>query len=260
MDTAQDTTPDEEKRFVCTKCGEEKLVGQFYRDKSRKGHDSQCKQCISLYQKQRRAANPDRARAHNVKNYARHQEARRAYAKKYRAKHPEQIKAANAKWQAEHKEERKQYNTYYRITHQEEIHTYYAGWYAKHGAEKVAHEIAWRAENLEEARFLDRKYYAAHASHERGKKQRRRAILANSVCIETFTDEEIFERDRWICSLCHGKVSKKLKWPDGFSPSIDHLIPLSQGGHHTRQNCVLVHLRCNTSKGVRAIPQQQRLF
>ena len=32
-------------------------------------------------------------------------------------------------------------------------------------------------------------------------------------------------------------------------PSIDHLIPISRGGTHTKDNVKLAHMRCNSIKG-----------
>lgn len=89
---------------------------------------------------------------------------------------------------------------------------------------------------------------------------RRRARLAAVTLIETFANEEIFERDGWLCQLCHQRVNKTLKYPDPKSASLDHVIPLAEGGNHSRQNCVLAHLGCNSAKQARHAVQQQRLF
>ncbi|WP_158070491.1 HNH endonuclease [Streptomyces luteocolor] len=36
-----------------------------------------------------------------------------------------------------------------------------------------------------------------------------------------------------------------------MSPSLDHVIPLSRGGSHRRDNVQLAHLRCNLRKNNR---------
>ena len=86
----------------------------------------------------------------------------------------------------------------------------------------------------------------------RERAQRRRA---QKLCLpyEVFEDPEIFERDQWICGLCDGPVDKTLRWPDPQSPSLDHILPLSRGGHHARENCQLAHLRCNLRKNNRIV-------
>lgn len=62
---------------------------------------------------------------------------------------------------------------------------------------------------------------------------------------------EVYERDGWICQICFEPVDEKMKWPDPMSPSLDHVIPLSKGGHHVWENVALAHLDCNVRKGDR---------
>lgn len=52
-----------------------------------------------------------------------------------------------------------------------------------------------------------------------------------------------------VCGICAEPVDMDVKWPDPFSPSLDHIVPLSRGGSHVLENCQLAHLRCNISKG-----------
>jgi 5-methylcytosine-specific restriction endonuclease McrA len=42
--------------------------------------------------------------------------------------------------------------------------------------------------------------------------------------------------------------------------SIDHIVPLSLGGHNTKANVQLAHLGCNISKGNRGGGEQLRLI
>lgn len=56
----------------------------------------------------------------------------------------------------------------------------------------------------------------------------------------------IFERDGWVCQLCHRKVDPDLKWPHPLSASIDHIIPAAADGTHEPLNVQLAHLRCNS--------------
>ena len=68
---------------------------------------------------------------------------------------------------------------------------------------------------------------------------------------ECFPASEIYERDGWRCGICTKRVrpSRFKRDPDG--PSLDHMIPLSLGGTHSRANVRLTHLRCNNARGVR---------
>jgi len=76
---------------------------------------------------------------------------------------------------------------------------------------------------------------------------------------ETFTSDEIFQRDRWVCGLCGKKVLRNLRWPDKRSASVDHIQPISEGGKHVRANVQCAHLECNSRKG-RGAGGQLRMF
>ena len=54
-----------------------------------------------------------------------------------------------------------------------------------------------------------------------------------------FTTREIAERDGWRCHIC----SRQVKPCDA---SLDHLIPISDGGVHKKANVRLAHHRCNS--------------
>jgi 5-methylcytosine-specific restriction endonuclease McrA len=85
------------------------------------------------------------------------------------------------------------------------------------------------------------------------KSSRRRRLIKKANKHETVLLSVIYTRDKGICQLCHKKCARK-------DASRDHVIPISEGGDHTYQNCVLAHRWCNISKGNRPFPQQQRLF
>jgi hypothetical protein len=59
---------------------------------------------------------------------------------------------------------------------------------------------------------------------------------------------QVFERDEWICGLCHEPVDREAKWPAWGFPSIDHIVPLAVGGPHTHANVQCAHLGCNLLK------------
>ena len=62
---------------------------------------------------------------------------------------------------------------------------------------------------------------------------------------------DVYERDEWVCGICSTPVDRTLAHPDPMSPSLDHVLPLSLGGHHTMENVALAHLSCNVRKGNR---------
>lgn len=65
---------------------------------------------------------------------------------------------------------------------------------------------------------------------------------------ESFNNSEIYERDNWLCGICGNPVNSGLEWPHPGSPTLDHIIPLSRGGNHTRGNVQLAHMHCNLVK------------
>ncbi|MFZ2809419.1 MAG: HNH endonuclease [Desulfosalsimonadaceae bacterium] len=74
---------------------------------------------------------------------------------------------------------------------------------------------------------------------------KRKRAIRKGVTVEKFKAAEIYERDGWICQLCHKKVNKRLRYPNPLSRSLDHIMPISLGGTHERKNVQLAHYKCN---------------
>lgn len=100
-----------------------------------------------------------------------------------------------------------------------------------------------------------RKYCAAcaiEADREvNGEANRRRRARKRGAECESFQAIEVYARDRWMCGICLLPVDGALRNPDIMSPSLDHIVPLARGGHHTRANTQLAHMICNSRKGDR---------
>ena len=68
------------------------------------------------------------------------------------------------------------------------------------------------------------------------------------------SDERIFARDKWVCLMpecvCpEGRaIDRELAGTGGeWAPSVDHIIPLSEGGADSARNKRAAHARCNNS-------------
>lgn len=52
-----------------------------------------------------------------------------------------------------------------------------------------------------------------------------------------------------VCGICGQAVDFSLKFPHPLSPCIDHIIPVSKGGHPSElSNMQLAHMCCNRQK------------
>jgi 5-methylcytosine-specific restriction endonuclease McrA len=115
-------------------------------------------------------------------------------------------------------------------------------------------------------RCRQRAYYAqkreagtAWNDRRRDNAQRRRARKQAAATGAAVLLAEIRERDKNRCGLC-GRVVGTRPWPDPLSASLDHIVPLSEGGAHDPANVHLAHLGCNLAKGARGGGEQLRLM
>jgi 5-methylcytosine-specific restriction endonuclease McrA len=67
----------------------------------------------------------------------------------------------------------------------------------------------------------------------------------------SFSRRNVFKRDHWTCQYCGVQ-------PGGGELTIDHVMPRSQGGTSTWDNCVLSCIDCNKRKADRT-PQQAKM-
>ncbi len=88
---------------------------------------------------------------------------------------------------------------------------------------------------------------AVRAAARRRGKQRRKALKLG-VPTEPYTLAEIAARDRNQCGLCRKRVAMTKAVPHPKAPTIDHVVPLADGGDDTRANVQLAHFICNSRK------------
>lgn len=80
----------------------------------------------------------------------------------------------------------------------------------------------------------------------RGKRARR--ARKRGVAHEPYTLAEIATRDRFRCGLCGKRVAMKQAVPHPKAPTIDHIVPIADGGTDVRANVQLAHFECNWKK------------
>lgn len=161
----------------------------------------------------------------------------------------------------------------YRKTHCKERRAYSKAYYEAHLKEIKIREKAHYQANKERIKAYSKAYYQLHKKklNTRGKvwrkanpqkakeaSQKRRASMYKTT-IETIKEKIVFLRDGWICQHCKKRVHKRLKYPNPMAASLDHIIPLSEGGTHTYKNVQLTHFICNASKFNSVLPQGEQL-
>ena len=83
--------------------------------------------------------------------------------------------------------------------------------------------------------------------HRRAAKRRRKA-RKRALYVEPYRDGDIFERDGWRCMICGLKTARRKAVPHSKAPTIDHIVPLSEGGVDAPVNVQCAHFRCNSLK------------
>lgn len=82
------------------------------------------------------------------------------------------------------------------------------------------------------------------------------------TAVENFSRFDVFERDGWVCHICHELVERALQWPHPRAASLDHVIPLNEldSPGHVFANTACAHLFCNHSKNARTRYEDRSLF
>lgn len=125
--------------------------------------------------------------------------------------------------------------------------------YAANRDSSLAAMQKWRSENREVHRNAVRAWQARNPDRVEVYKARRR--LALDAAVETFSPFEIFDRDGWRCQICGGQCLKhetKHRERHDRKATLDHIVPLSKGGAHTRANVRCAHFICNVRRGNRS--------
>jgi 5-methylcytosine-specific restriction endonuclease McrA len=65
---------------------------------------------------------------------------------------------------------------------------------------------------------------------------------------------EVFARDGWLCQHCAKPVLRETgQHPE--SATVDHILPVAEGGEHSYKNTCTAHRKCNRSKWDRSIAE-----
>lgn len=92
----------------------------------------------------------------------------------------------------------------------------------------------------------------------RARNSRRRA-RQQMAYIEEVSPAYIYARDGYKCRICGKRLAMTKTVPHPRAPTIDHIIPLAQGGNHQRSNVQAAHFLCNSLKSDGAAADQMML-
>lgn len=92
-----------------------------------------------------------------------------------------------------------------------------------------------------------------------GKRSNRRhntRLRRKKISRERFSVAEVFEAAGWRCAHCFIETPKSLRGKILLNaPVMDHIIPLSRGGRHSKDNAQLLCFRCNGRKGSKTMEE-----
>lgn len=198
----------------CTKCGTEKPLSEFGRDKNRSdGLNPWCKACNAANARRWRGADLDRAKATQRASYQRNRESRIAHVHEYAQQHKVEVSALHRKQYQRTREHRLERAREYRL------------------ANPVAvAEAKWRA--MEKKPDL---YRAIGQAKSARRYARLRGALVVPFTREQLADKMAYWGNRcWVC----GKPMEQ----------VDHVKPLAKGGPHVLANLRPICRSCNRKK------------
>jgi len=177
--------------------------------------------------------NKEEQREHGRQYYQTHRAIKDAQARQWRIDHPGKAREWSRRWYEANRDRCK-----------EVAHVWYEG-----NSEKVKeYGHRWEATHREMARTSSRQWRKEHPAQVRAIKQRRRAreigVFADLTAQQW---QDVLTTHDFRCKYCGIRFSEKTP------PTMDHVIPLSRGGHHTATNIVPACLHCNCSKGAKTI-------
>lgn len=208
---------------ICSKCGIEKDLEEFYKRKdSKDGKRSECKLCCINKQNLHRLANIDSI-------------------KKYKAAYYKSNKAKIKKYKFENKEKIKDYNSKYYLINKDYFERYYL--------DNKDRFVKYYENNKQRKQEYDKIYRELHKNDEEFKIKRRniqykrRALEKESGHFTAAEWREVLQEYGAACLHC-GSTEHL---------TVDHVIPLSKGGPNTKNNLQPLCMKHNCSKGIKTI-------
>jgi len=103
---------------------------------------------------------------------------------------------------------------------------------------------------------LNKKYvkFCSNKCYGRYKKVKRRAKKSNVIC-HPVSRHSVYARDNFKCYICNVKVAVGASNTNWRQATLDHVIPLHEGGDHAEYNLKCCCRRCNSRKGKKPLSE-----
>lgn len=102
---------------------------------------------------------------------------------------------------------------------------------------------------------MHNKRYRETHSAERSAAARKRTLLYPEAKRDEHLYRKVYAEEGGVCYLCGKEIDQDVRGHRREAGTLDHVIPLSRGGPHTRANLHLAHFGCNARKGAKLISQ-----
>ena len=152
----------------------------------------------------------------------------------------------NKKYREEHKEEIKKQNKEYREEHKEEIREYNKKWFENNPKKMKEYQKKYYENHKEERREYSKRHKKNNPHivfNQQNKRRSKEENQGRGVTKEQWY--EMMEFFDWKCAYSGEKMENN-KTPNGRT--VDHIIPLDDGGENEPWNCIPMKKGYNTSK------------
>lgn len=199
---------------ICTKCGINKILEDFYKDaRAKNGKTSTCKICINKY-------------------YVNNKQRILKNRQEYRTKHTQEISENNKKYRVKNRQRLLKISKHYYVENKQYFLEYY-----ENNKQKT---LKYKEEYLktDKGKLAVNKY-----------NHNRRTNISNSI--KNLTVEEknyiLYNLQNNQCVRCGRTFNEELK------PTLDHIIPVNKGGPLTKENVQFLCQSCNSKKHTKTI-------
>lgn len=152
-----------------------------------------------------------------------------------------QCKACNAVCDASYRADHKDQLTAYRAANKYKIAERNAAWHTQHKDRQAAWHVVYHAKHRQEINARHAAHQRSNPIQTRAKSHRRRARKLAAGGTHTAADiQRQGEVQKWRCWWCGDDCKDR--------HHVDHLVPLSRGGHNGPGNIVIACPHCNLSK------------